>query len=586
VIRPARGASAWAAAALVATAALARADEPTVRAEVDATRIGVADQVQLTVTIEGRAVDVTEEPALPLENLRLVGGPAVSQQISFVNGAVSQARSYTYVLQPVAVGRAEIGAVQVKLGGGVVKAAAPIRIEVVAGSVGTRPARPRSPFDDPSGGEDPFGSVFGRRRPRAEPKLQVVATASRTKVHVGEPVLVTYFVYTQASVSDVQLAEAPQYPGLWAEDLEDAKTGPRGERATLNGESYVRFPILRKLLFPTRAGQLTIPPARFRIGLARLSFFDAGPGRVERSTEPLTLTAEAVPSEPGWSGAVGEFDVQAALDRDSVALGEAATLRFTVKGTGNLKWVDRAPEVLLPGAKVYPPQTRSDLKVGPAGMAGSKTWEFVVVPETSGALTVPPLPFAYFAPSAGAVKRAQTAALTLKVAGGPVAAVGQAAASGAVAPPRAVGLALRSDLDQAVRRLPVLGPRAVLTTLGALVLLHGAIAATTHLADRRRRALGRPALRRDVRGALGDLERARRGGLGKEEAAALIERTLHGVFGPVAENGGPPDGEREKAIRDVLQQVQFIRYAPQLGDYSEAIRDVAARAADVVRKWA
>jgi hypothetical protein len=126
----------------------------------------------------------------------------------------------------------------------------------------------------------------------------------------------------------------------------------------------------------------------------------------------------------------------------------------------------------------------------------------------------------------------------------------------------------------------------VLATLGLLAAAHGLIAGTALLADRRRRAAGRPAMRRDVRGALGDLERVRRGRLGKEEASALIERTLHAVFGPAMENGGAPAGDREKAIRDVLQQVQFIRYAPQLGDYSEAIREVAMRAADVVRKWA
>jgi hypothetical protein len=88
-----------------------------------------------------------------------------------------------------------------------------------------------------------------------------------------------------------------------------------------------------------------------------------------------------------------------------------------------------------------------------------------------------------------------------------------------------------------------------------------------------------------VRGALADLERARRGSLTKEQAAALIERTLHDLFGPMGE-GPAPAGPREAAIQDVLREVQFLRYAPQLGDYSEKIGEVAGRAADVVRRWA
>jgi hypothetical protein len=469
----------WAAAVLAAAAVAGAAEQGSVRAEVDATRVGVADQVVLTITVEG-ATELAQDIALPpLTNLRLAGGPSVSQQVSFVNGAMSQSRAYSYVLQPVGPGKAEIGAVQVKLTSGV-KTTAPIAIEVVPGSVQPQRARPRSdPF-----GEDPFESFFGRRRPRVEPKVKVVATASRTSLHVGEPVLVTYFVYTQASISDVQLAEPPQYAGFWAEDVQSSKEAPRGERVTHEGEGWVRFPIVRKLLFPAKAGRLTIPAARFRLGLARVSLFEAGPGAVERSTEPLILNVEALPEEPGFGGAVGDFQVKASLDRDTVPLGEAATLRFTVSGRGNLKWVDRAPEVSLPGAQVYPPQSKSDLKVGPEGMTGSRTWEFVVVPETSGALTIPSLPFAYFAPSSGTLKRTQTPPLNLQVQGATAAAGAPVAAVGAVTASRLPGLALRSDLDPPGRGLPVLGAGSVLVTLAGLVAAHGVIAGAALLGDR------------------------------------------------------------------------------------------------------
>lgn len=566
----------------VVAVASASADDVSVRAEVDATRVGVQDQLQLTITLEGRALDLVEDVALPpLKNLRRTGGPFLSTQVSFINGAMSQSKSYTYVLQPVGPGTAEIGAARVKLQSGE-KTTAPIDVEVVPGSV--RPRRPQSsrPFGDPFG-EDPFESLLGaRRRRQPEPKLQVAADASRARVHVGEPVLLTYFLYTQASVSDVQLAQAPQYPGFWVEDLEAPKTNARGEQATLDGETYARFAIIRKLLFPTKAGSLTIPAATFRIGLGRASFFDAAPSAVERSTAPVTVAVDPIPSEPGFSGAVGDFVVSASLDRSSVALGDAATLRFTVEGSGNLKWVDQAPEVTVPGAKVYPPRIESELKVGPNGMNGSKAWEFVLVPETSGALEIPPLSFSYFQPSAGIIKQAETARLPLTVAGG-AASVAAPARGGA---PAAGGLALRSDLDLPARHLPVLGGEAVLVGFGLIAALHGALAAGSLLSDRRRVAGGRSGARRNIRGAITQLERARRGGLTKEEAAALIERTLHAVFGPIEDGGAHAAGERERAVREVLKEVQFIRYAPQLGDYSEKIREVAGHAAEVVRRWA
>jgi hypothetical protein len=216
-------------------------------------------------------------------------------------------------------------------------------------------------------------------------------------------------------------------------------------------------------------------------------------------------------------------------------------------------------------------------------MKGSKVWEFVVVPETSGELEIAPLRFSFFDPAARVVKRVETARLPLRVEGGTVSAAAPSTRSVQAA---AGGLALRSDLDLPFYALPAPGARALLAGFALVVLLHAALAAGVRLSDRRRVATGRSGARRSIRGAIAELERARRGGLTKEEAAALIERTLHGVFGPIEDGSGSAAGERERAVRDLLKEVQFIRYAPQLGNYREKIRDVAGQAADVVRRWA
>jgi hypothetical protein len=132
----------------------------------------------------------------------------------------------------------------------------------------------------------------------------------------------------------------------------------------------------------------------------------------------------------------------------------------------------------------------------------------------------------------------------------------------------------------------VLGGRTVAWGLAVVLLLHGGIWGSAQLSDWRRRAAGRAAPRPSVRKALSDLSRAGRDKMSKEASAALIEKTLHDLFGALGADGAEPADERERAAREVLREVEFIRYAPQLGDYSEKIRDIAARAAEVVRKWA
>ncbi len=433
--------------AVLAPAALSAAF--TVRSEVEARKVGVQDQVQLTITIEGSgAPDEVDLP--PLVNLDAVGGPMQSSQYSIVNGRMSQSRSYTFVLQPRTVGKAEVGAVHVGD-----QTAPAIPIEVVAGSI--RPParqRPDSFGTDPFG--DPFEEFFGRRRRGPAGKVAMEATASRTRLRVGEPLVVTYWIVTNVQPTDLQLKEAPQFPGFWAEDLE--RPPANGEPVTIDGERHFRVPMVRKLLFPAKAGTLTIPPSTFRIGIAGAGFFDTG-GAVERTTKPVTVTVDPLPDAPGFTGAVGRFRTSATLDRASVPLGEAATLRFRVEGTGNLKWIDRAPEVVTRGAKVFPPQAKSELRATADGITGSRTWEFVVVPETSGVVAVPALPFSWFDPSAGRVVTAQTQPLTLRVEGGTVALPVPAPASGAA---RAVGaLPLRADLDRHPVSMLALSGRAV-----------------------------------------------------------------------------------------------------------------------------
>jgi BatD DUF11 like domain len=564
---------------------LAAADDTRVRAEVDASRIGLEDQLELHVVVEGPA-DVVETP-MPsaLKNLRLAGGPSVSQQFSFVNGATSQSRTFTYVLQPQAVGPAEVGALHVKLSSGE-KLTQTIAVEVVAGSAKPRARNRRS---DPFGDEDPFASLFGReRRAATPPKLMVEAVPSRTRLHVGEPLLLVSYVYTQVSISDLQFKDPPQYPGFWSEDVELPKGPPRGETVTVAGETFQRFPIGQKLLFPTKAGTLTIPPALLRLGVSRQSFFDPGGGVVERATKPVTIVADPVPTEPGFGGAVGRFHVRATLDKSALAFGEAATLRFEVEGTGNLKWIDQGPELRVTGAKVFPPQVKSNLKASTTGLTGTKTWEYVVVPETAGTVEVPALTFEYFDPEARQLVRVESAPLALRVEVGGSTPLGSLASGGVPAATRATssaGLALRSDLDAHTTRTPFLGRTALLAGVGAMLVAHVALWGAGRLRERGQDGTRRGGAR-SARAALAQVQRATRGGQSKEAATALIEQALHDVFGPVEDDAGPPADERERAAREVLDELRFIRYAPQLGDYSEKIKEVAARATSVLRRWA
>lgn len=573
--RPAR----HAARALVLLLTLARAalaQDQGVRSDVDARRIGVEDVVQWSLRLEGPAAQAEGEIVVPpLKNLKVVGGPSVSTQISLVNGRMSQSKVYTWVMQPLATGAAEIGALKLKLPSGEVTAPA-IAIEVGAGSLRprARPQRGATPF-----GADPFPDpLFEPQRVRSGGKLFVEAVPSRGKVRVGEGFLLTYFIYARGvQATDMQSLGTPQYPGFWAENVESTDP-PREEEVTVEGEAFVRFPIYRKLLFATRAGDLTIPPLKVRVALARQSLFDNSMV-VERSTKPVKIKVEALPAAVSAQGAVGRFKVETTAEPSSLRLGDAATVRFRVEGTGNLKWVEKGPDLVVPGAKVFPPQVKSNLQPRADGFAGSKTWEYVVVPETSGRLTIPALPFTWFDQGEGKVARQEGAPIELSVLG--VASVAGLPVPGPATQPRGRGsLALRDALDPPSRLLPPFSVRALALMLLLAGLLHLALAWSGRV------GLGRSASARGAaRAALKHLRRAGEPGLAKEEAAALIERALYEAF--AARNGDEAgDEERARVVARLVEEVQQVRYAPQLGDYSEKVKDLAQRAKEAVERWA
>ncbi len=98
-----------------------------------------------------------------------------------------------------------------------------------------------------------------------------------------------------------------------------------------------------------------------------------------------------------------------------------------------------------------------------------------------------------------------------------------------------------------------------------------------------RRVGGRTTPVRSVRAALGDIERAGQAGMPKEQAAALLDKGLHEAFGDIAADD---ESERARAVRALLSEVHFVRYAPQLGDYTETLGALAGRAAEAVKRWA
>ena len=300
---------------------------------------------------------------------------------------------------------------------------------------------------------------------------------------------------------------------------------------------------------------------------------------MERATQPLTVTVEPLPDAAGFSGAVGRFRASASLDRDVVPLGEAVTLRFRVEGTGNLKWIERGPEVVAKGAQGLPAageerpahHGRGHLRLAHVGVRGGARDERHG--RSAGALLLVLRPV-------GRADRHRR--------DGPARAAGRGRDGGGrralapvAAPPRA--LPLRSELDLHPAGAFAVSGRTLALAAGLTLLLHAGLWGAGRLRGGARRGGGQAASPRSVRAARRDLERAGKEATSKEQAAGLVEKALHEAFGEIPDED---ESERARAVRALLDDARFVRYAPQLGDYKDKVEDLAARAAEAVRRWA
>jgi hypothetical protein len=168
-----------------------------------------------------------------------------------------------------------------------------------------------------------------------------------------------------------------------------------------------------------RVGTLELEGPVMRFAFATSFRDDLLQGRVpiDRSeafvrAEALALTILPLPEAgrpPGFTGAVGSFNVHATLDRHMVQVGESVRLRLVIAGDGNLEGFE-APRLKLEGF---------DLRgVLDEAASEGRVMTYDLAPTSETVAGVPPLPFWYFDPAPPAAYRViETAWIPLDVRG-------------------------------------------------------------------------------------------------------------------------------------------------------------------------
>ena len=349
------------------------------------------------------------------EGLKVLSGPnaSTSQSYQFINGKVSQSVqvTYTYYLQAAREGTYTIKPAKA-VANGKTYHSNPLDISVTQASdpASARQGRTQAQQQGQTGQSTP-----------SKDDIFIRASVDRSKAYQGEQVIITYKIYTTMPVSQINISKMSSFPGFWYKSLLNDNEPLKQYNEVINGREYVVADLRKIALYPQRSGEIRIEPielecvAQMKVERTRTRdpFFDSffndpffGRNyqnvRLVLESNPLTLNIAPLPASgrPAvFGGAVGSYTLSSRIDRNELKTNEPLTLTITIAGKGNIELIDALPVVFPPDFETYDPKITNNISRSAAGMSGTRTFEYLIIPRNAGDFTIRPVEFSFFDPS-------------------------------------------------------------------------------------------------------------------------------------------------------------------------------------------
>lgn len=358
----------------------------------------------------------------------LLYGPSVSTSHStqIINGQVStsMASDYTYCYRADRTGEIRVGEASISAEGKTLRSNS-ATITVVASAAGSQGGgRQQNPGHQPVDIFDADTQQSDRAVTSSDVFVRIIL--SRPAVFEQEAVVCEIKLYTKYGISSFAPTLQPSFNNFLIEELD--VSNQMNIEEVYNGQQYMTATLKKCILYPQTTGKLKITSGNYdltviqydRINMGLFNYQQPRERQIKISSNEATLTVNPLP-EPrpaGFNGAVGDFTAESHLVGKDFKSGDPASLIFTVKGTGNIKYL-KEPEFDFPTQfEVYTPTSNVNAAVSGNNMTGTMTVDYTFVPQTSGDFTIAASDFVYFNPSTGRYVTVNLPSYPMKVAKG------------------------------------------------------------------------------------------------------------------------------------------------------------------------
>lgn len=373
-------------------------------------KAGVGQRFEIRYSVNQKGSNIK------LENnskFNTINGPSTqtSSSTRIMNGSVTHENtySYTYVLEAKEIGNFSLPVFSVNVDGKTYSSKT-TNIEIQKDPVqaqqnqGNRHSRGWDPWEEM---EDAF---WGRQTPQQNTQPQEINSedlfvrmfVNRTDVYKGEPIIATIKVFTAVDLSGIEDIAYPPFNSFYSEITESAQR-INFTRETYNNKVYNTFVLRKYILYPRVSGEVTIEPCRLDCNIRQITgsgFWNTYSNTVKKTiySPEVKINVKNLPltNLNSFNGAVGNYNIKLETSADTVNVNDAVTFRLSLSGTGNFNMVE-LPKIQWPDEfEVFDPVVTDKTTVTEAGISGTKTWEYTIVPRYPGLFKLDNINFSYF----------------------------------------------------------------------------------------------------------------------------------------------------------------------------------------------
>jgi hypothetical protein len=342
------------------------------------------------------------------ENFQIIGGPNQSIKTSYVNGERKFSKTYSYFLKPLKKGKLKINQASIEIDGEIYKS---LQIEVLITDSVKQPS-------------DSITQYYN------DDDIELRALISKGSPYLNEPITVVYKLYYKApiNISDARETETPNFKDFWSQIIKIPQL--KVKREIYKGQNYNVVEWRKVVLYPQKVGELEISPLSLNLVLDvptdKRDFF--GNVIYDQTSQIIStgmrrIIVKDLPQlgkPDSFSGAVGNFEFDVILNKNSLRATESFQAELKVKGNGNLKLFD-LPDILVPNSmELFEPEREELISTNLSGMSGSVSKYFTVIPRFQGNFPIEEVEFSYFDPNIEKYKVVKSPRLTIDVYDGPV----------------------------------------------------------------------------------------------------------------------------------------------------------------------